>query len=297
MAKNKLTQLGPSTWVMEGPTNIGFIHTSDGVFLVDSGNGKEAGRKINQALKQMGWQAYGIINTHSNADHIGGNDYLKRNLSCKIFTPCVEAAFTEHPELETAFLWGGKPVKDIDNRFFKATPSKVDHILTQDCKTIAQSISIHPMNGHFFNMIGVETEDKVLFVADAMFGSRVLTKYKLPFIYDVAAFKATIARIQAISADWYVPSHGSICSDIGELARQNLSVVENLETAIVERLAHPAHFDHILKAVCDQFDITLDCGQYALVGSTIRSFLSYLYNEDRLTLFFDANVLYWESKP
>jgi hypothetical protein len=33
MAKNKLTQLGPSTWVMEGPTNIGFIHTTNGIFL------------------------------------------------------------------------------------------------------------------------------------------------------------------------------------------------------------------------------------------------------------------------
>jgi hypothetical protein len=92
-----------------------------------------------------------------------------------------------------------------------------------------------------------------------------------------------------------VPSLGSICAGIDELARLNLSVVENLETALLEILVRPTHFAHILKAVCDRFDITRNCGQYALVGSTIRSFLSYLYNEDRLTLFFDANVLYWAS--
>ena len=294
MAKQNLRQLGAATWIMEGPTNIGFIHTDEGVLLVDSGNGKEAGRKINQALKQMGWQAYGVINTHSNADHIGGNDYLQRNLSCKIFSPAVEAAFTEHPELETAFLWGGKPVKDIDNKFFKAVPSRVDHILTRDSR-IAKGLAIHPMDGHFFNMMGVETQDSVLFIADAIFGSKVLEKYKLPFIYDVGAFKATIARIQAIEADYYVPSHGSVRSGIDELARLNLSVVENLETALHDILARPAHYDHILKAVCDKFTITLDCAQYALVGSTVRSFLSYLYNQGRLKLFFDANILYWES--
>nr|WP_320193357.1 hypothetical protein [uncultured Desulfobacter sp.] len=48
-------------------------------------------------------------------------------------------------------------------------------------------------------MMGVETEDKVLFIADAMFGSKVLAEYKLPFIYDVAAFKETIARTRTIS--------------------------------------------------------------------------------------------------
>lgn len=92
-----------------------------------------------------------------------------------------------------------------------------------------------------------------------------------------------------------MPSHGSICADIDELARLNLPVVENLETELLEILVRPTHFDHILKAVCDRFDIALNCGQYALVGSTIRSFLSYLYNEGRLKLFFDANILYWES--
>ncbi len=294
MAAKDLRQLGPSTWVMEGPTNIGFINTEEGVFLVDSGNGKEAGRQINKMLKKMEWTLCGVINTHSNADHIGGNDYLQRNLSCKIYAPAVEAAFTEHPELETAFLWGGKPVKDLENRFFKAVPSRVDHILTEKSQ-VAEGLTLHVLDGHFFNMMGIETCDQVLFLADALFGCKVLEKYRLPFIYDVGAFKASIARIQALPANWYVPSHGSIRSDIQELAQANLSVVENLETDILEIVTRAAHYDHILKAVCDRYGITLDYGQYALVGSTIRSFLSYLYNEEKLTYYFEDNLLYWKS--
>lgn len=288
-----IRQLGPSTWVMEGPTNIGFIETEKGIFLVDSGNDKESGRKINKVLKGMGWTLAGVINTHSNADHIGGNDYLQRNLACEIYTPEIEAPFTEYPQLEAAFLWGGMPIKDLDNKFFKAKPSRVDHRITGDM-TLAGGIKTHALKGHFFDMVGIETMDHVLFTADCMFGPGILEKYKLPFIYDVKEYKKTIQRIKNTPAACYVPSHGEIVESVDELAELNLSVVDQLEQYLLELLAEKNHYDLILKAVCDHYGISLDYGQYALVGSTIRSFLSYLYNEGKIGCAFTDNILFCE---
>ena len=67
-----MRQLGEHTWVLEGPTNIGFIVRNEEVILIDSGNDKEAGRRINKVLKEKNWTLKALINTHSNADHIGG---------------------------------------------------------------------------------------------------------------------------------------------------------------------------------------------------------------------------------
>ncbi|MDC7126482.1 MAG: MBL fold metallo-hydrolase, partial [Spirochaetales bacterium] len=204
MAKDILKQLGQNTWVLEGPTNIGFIENNGKVYLIDSGNDKDFGRRINKLLKEKGWSLEAVVNTHSNADHIGGNDYLQRNLDCEIYSSAIESAFVEYPELESAFLWGGKIIKDMDNKFFKAKSSKVTKIIDTDstiCDGLLKTIAIP---GHYFNMIGIETPDKVIFLGDCIFGENILEKYKIPFIYDVKAYKETLEKIKNIQADYYV---------------------------------------------------------------------------------------------
>ena len=60
-----MRQLGESTWVLEGPTNIGFIEKEHEVILIDSGNDKDSGRRINKIVKERGWKLKAVLNTHS----------------------------------------------------------------------------------------------------------------------------------------------------------------------------------------------------------------------------------------
>ena len=231
---------------MEGPTNIGFIKEKNDIFLVDSGNDKDSGRKINRILKEKGWNLKAVINTHSNADHIGGNDYLQRNLGCNIVASAIENMFIEFPKLESTFLWGGLEIKDLHNKFFQAKASTVTTTIHNEAD-VSEKIKTISLPGHYFNMIGVETEDNVLFIADCMFGKEILEKYKLPFIYDVKGYKATIEKIRRTSARYYVPSHGHIVEDIQKLADINISIVEDVEEHILELLREKKNYDVILK--------------------------------------------------
>ncbi len=45
------------------------------------------------------------MNTHSNADHIGGNRYLQGQTGCKVYSGGIEAAFTKYPVLEPSFIY------------------------------------------------------------------------------------------------------------------------------------------------------------------------------------------------
>lgn len=285
-----------SSNVIPGPTNIGLINNDGNIVIIDSGNDKDSGRKIRKCLDENGWKLKSIINTHSNADHIGGNDYLQRNTGCKIYSSKAEKAFIETPLIEASFLWGGYPNKDLWNKFFISESSQITEVIAKGSVLFDGLIRIIELPGHFFEMIGVITSDKVAYIGDSIFDKNVLDKYKIPFIYDVKAYKETIMQIRQIEAMYYVMSHGEVKTNIDEISEYNMKTVELVEELILDVLRTPMIFERILKAVCDKMSIELNCGQYALVGSTIKSFLSYLNNENKINYRFESNEMIWNIK-
>ena len=104
----ELHQAGEHSYYVQSPAKIGIVKLNDTeVCLIDSGSDKDAGRRVRKILDERGWKLTAIYNTHSNADHIGGNRYLQQQTQCKIYAPGIECDFTNHPILEPAFLYGG----------------------------------------------------------------------------------------------------------------------------------------------------------------------------------------------
>lgn len=51
-----------------------------------------------------------------------------------------------------------------------------------------------------------------------------------------------------------------------------------------------------MKAVADYADLTLAMGQYVLIGCTLRSYLSGMYNDGKLTFEITGNRMMWKTK-
>lgn len=299
---SSLLRLSEAVRVLPGPTNIGIILESvspdgkTGVYLVDSGNDKEAGRKILRLLEENGWVLRGIVNTHSNADHIGANEYLQGKTGCGIWASRGESSFIQHPVIESSFLWGGYPFREIRSKFFLAKPSRVTGLLGEGIDH--PDFSSIPLAGHYFDQVGILSRDGVAFLGDGIFGEEILSKYGIPYIYDVREFRASLGRIRALEASHYVPSHGGIIDDRAELGRlvdANLRVSLEVEESIVAILKKKQGFEGILKSLCDGYSVTLGHAQYILIGNTLRSFLSYLSDEGKARFSFEDNVMYWEG--
>lgn len=289
----ELIQVGLNSYYIQSPAKIGLVKLSDtDVCLIDSGNDKDAGRKVRQLLDKNGWNLRAVYNTHSNADHIGGNKYLQSQTGCKIYAPGIECDFTNHPVLEPSFLYGGYPCKDLRHKFFVAQESNAGN-LTAD--VIPEGFEIINLKGHFFDMVGFRTPDDVVYLADCLSGKATLDKYKISFIYDVAAYLETLETVKNMKAKMFVPSHADATEDISGLAQYNIDTVYEIAEKICNICREPLCFEQVLKKLFDEYELTMNFDQYVLAGSTVRSYLSWLKDQGRLGVLFENNMLLWHN--
>lgn len=289
----ELVQVSDNDYYIQSPAKIGLVKLSDTeVCLIDSGNDKDAGRKVRQILDANGWKLTAIYNTHSNADHIGGNKYLQGQTDCRIYAPGIECDFTRHPVLEPAFLYGGYPCKDLRHKFLMAQESDAEYLTKE---TLPKGFEMIPLPGHFFDMVGFRTPDGTVYLADCLSGKETLDKYQIGFIYDVGAYLETLEMVKNLSAKLFIPAHAAATEDISGLAQYNMDKVQGIADRIVALCAEPLCFEMILQKLFTAYDLTMNFEQYVLVGSTVRSYLAWLKDTGRLNAGFENNLLLWEK--
>ena len=151
-----------------------------------------------------------------------------------------------------------------------------------------------PLPGHFFDMVGYRTPDDVVFLADCLSSRETLDKYQLWFLYDVGAFLQTLERVKEMQAKLFVPAHAAATEEIASLAQYNIDKVQEIAAHLLELCVAPVHFEAILQRIFADYNLTMNFEQYALLGSTVRSYLSWLKDKGALRVTFENNLLLWE---
>ena len=287
----ELNHITGNSYYIQSPSKMGLVKLNDtDVCLIDSGNDKDAGRKVRQLLDANGWHLTAIYNTHSNADHIGGNRYLQGQTKCKIYAQGIECDITRHPVLEPAFLYGGFPPKDLRHKFLMAQESDAQELTPA---VLPEGFELLQLPGHFFHMVGFRSPDDVVYLADCLSSRETLDKYQIGFLYDVAAYLDTLEKVKTMQAAAFVPAHAQVTEDIAPLAQYNIDKVHEIADHMVELCAEPVMFEELLKKLFDDYGLTLTFEQYVLVGSTVKSYLAWLKDTGRLTALFEDNRLLW----
>ncbi len=289
----ELVQLSPRDYYIDCPAKMGLVRLSDtDVCLIDSGSDKDAGRKARQILDANGWRLTAIYNTHSHADHIGGNKYLQGQTGCAVYLPAGEEAFARYPMLEPTLLYGGYPPKDLRHKFLLAQASDAQPLTEAALPT---GFEVVRLPGHFLDMVGFRTPDDTLFLADCLASRETLDKYQVSFVYDVAAYLDTLERVKGMAARTFVPAHAAATDEIAPLAQYNIDKVHEIAQLILDLCREPQTFEALLRALFVHYDLTMTFEQYALVGSTVRSYLAWLRDADRLNVEIADHALRFRS--
>ena len=289
----ELKQLGEKTYYIKNNTNIGIYKIDEkNVYLIDAGNDKDAGKKILKILEEQGWTCKGVILTHSHADHIGGAKVIQDRTGCVVLAHKIEKCFTEYPILEPSFLYGAYPLKDLQTKFLMAKETKVLEVEEH----LPDGLEILTLKGHSFDMIGIKTSDNIYFLGDSLFSEETMQKYHISFLYNVKEFLNSLDRLSTLEGRFYIPSHTEGTSNIKDLITLNRNKVQEICQSIYNICQEEKTWEEILTELFNHYHLIMNITQYVLIGSTLKAYLTYLYEKEKLIFTIKDNKLLWHQK-
>ena len=288
----ELVQAVKNTYYIDSPSRVGLYKLSaNDACIIDSGNNRETGKRIKRILDGEGLELKSILVTHAHADHIGGNRYLESQYGCKIFAEGIECDMTRHTLLLPSLLYGANPPRELKHKFLLAEESRACYLYEE---ALPEGFSVIELPGHTPHMVGYKTPDGAAFIADCISSREALDKYGVGYVYDVEIYLQTLEKVKRLDAEIFIPSHAPVTENVIPLVQYNIQKVNELCECITEICQEPKTSEEILSLVFEKYLLTINFEQYALVGSTLRSYLTYLIEKQILLPYFKDNKLYFE---
>jgi|LGOV01.1.fsa_nt_gb glyoxylase-like metal-dependent hydrolase (beta-lactamase superfamily II) len=291
----QLIQIKNNTYYFDNPSIIGLYRLNEKeVVLIDTGLNDDVAKKVLKIIKENNWEVKAVVNTHSHADHCGGNSLIQKRTEADFYSSRIEKSYIETTSTEPHYLFGSYPPKVLRAKFLQAKPSNIDIVIDEDELNIeGNKFQIIDLKGHSPEQIGLITPDDVFFVADSVIESKIIEKYKFLYNYSLKELFNSLDKIKEIKAEYYVLSHGGVKKSIEQDIDNNLKALESLNEFILDYLEKPDNKNNIHKAMTKEYGLIENIPNYYLNDSLLSSHLGYLIEEGKIAFeVIDGEVKY-----
>ncbi len=289
----ELIKISEHDYYIDCPAKIGISEIADShAVTIDSGSDKDTGKKVLRHIEALGLTLSAVFTTHAHADHIGGCRLIQDRTGCKVYASDMECDVVNHTLFEPAVLYGANPLPELTHKFLMAQECKAEKLTGA---VLPDGMKAVDLSGHSFGMTGFLTQDGNLFIGDAVSSEEALKKYGISYTWDIKACLASLEKLKDTPAKLFIPAHAPVTDNIAPLAQMNIDAVNTAAEKITALCSQPVSFDTLLQNVFTEYALTMNAVQYALIGSTVRSYLTYLYTKGIVRFFFDNNLMLWEK--
>ena len=311
----RIIELSSGVYVIPGNTNVGVITdesdpSSVGVYLVDSGCTEIDGEYILDVLKaffDLQGQSFtlkAVLLTHGHADHCGACNFLKEETSCQILASQPERGAMETPIIQGSTLWGGYPPHELRTLFFVSPETHVDGFIGEDTQidlSNERKITFTKLSGHSYSSMCVVVTDKkghkTIFAGDNIFPRNEIMEHWIPLVLNPVEFMDSLDKLCEMQhVDWCIPSHGDFLKrNIQEAAELNKIAIISTRMCILDALKTKKRLttEDVVKYVADKNCYKMNLSQYALVYSTVKSYLAVMHDAREVRIEVADNKLYF----
>ena len=91
----------------------------------------------------------------------------------------------------------------------------------------------------------------------------------------------------------FVISHSPLTSNLNDLIEINKNKILEIASNILKICETPKTLETILQEIFTLYNLNMNINQYVLIGSTIKAYLTYLYENEKITYFFKDNKMFF----
>lgn len=272
-----------STFLEKGsPATIFYVDRETGtVYMVDPGQGEDRPRALRRDLERLGARRRAVLVTHYHSDHLSALGELQVD---EVAMSSLDAPVAKNPELRVMMTFG-YPVNPSDKLLtFHGPPIRVDLEIPPEVDSYGP-LKLVRLPGHTDGQLGAITPDGVFYVADALFGDRVLEKYGVPYHRMPCVAERSLSTIEGLEGkvDFIVPSHGPLikASEVGPFIEANIKRIEEAKEVVLSVISKSATLEDIVIALLKRFkysELTPDV--LMLLEATVKGYIRCLRDEN-----------------